>query len=82
MVRVAPAEVSRGPVPALAGDYPDLVAVREQAAGFPARAAVVWAKAVQRAGQGLASQAKAIARMSIVRVHFLQGRVGKVRSLA
>src|SRR6476659_10465469 len=45
LVRAVLVAVSRGPVPAQAADYLDPTAVREQAAGFPARVAGVWAKA-------------------------------------
>ena len=82
MARVALAAVSRGPVPAQVADYRDLAAVREQAAGFPAQTAEVWAKAARPAGRGLASLAKGIARTSIGPAHFRRGRVDKAHSLA
>ena len=82
LVRAALAAESRGPAPAQAVVCLDLVVVREQAAGFPARAAEVWAKAVRPAGRGLASPAKGIARTSIGPAHFRRGRVGKAHSLA
>jgi hypothetical protein len=82
-LRVALAAASRGPVPARgAEDCLDQVVALEPAAGFPARAAAVWAKMGRREGRGLASRVKATAPTSTGPAHFPQGKAGKVRSLA
>jgi hypothetical protein len=77
LLRVVPAVVSHGLVPAQAVDCLDRVAVQARAVVILARVAAVWAEAVRREGPGLASRAKAIAPTSTGQARFLRGRVGK-----